>query len=193
MWGWSRLRDERVGRVACVFLSLLLLTPLGSRAQEVGSFEVSGGYTFLGSSEIVDGHAAGWVVGGGWNAAQWLALAVDLGRNTQQQDVGLLKVDASFVSVSAGPRFVIPLGKVRPFGQVLVGSTDVELHVRSELPPTSVGNAFERSLSWQVGGGVDVAVERGFALRLVFDYRRVSTSDPFTQKRVLTAVVYSFP
>ena len=187
------MRDERVGRVACVFLSLLLLAPLGSRAQEVGSFEVSGGYTLFG--QLGDRRRArGWLGrGGGWNAAQWLALAVDLGRNTQQQDVGLLKVDASFVSVSAGPRFVIPLGKVRPFGQVLVGSTDVELHVRSELPPTSVGNAFERSLSWQVGGGVDVAVERGFALRLVFDYRRVSTSDPFTQKRVLTAVVYSFP
>lgn len=182
-----------LGCTLVLCLALLILASTPGAAQEIGPFELSGGYTFLSSSEIVDGHAAGWVVGGAWNAASWLALGVDLSRNTQQQDVGLLQVDARFLSFHAGPRFFIPIGRIRSFAHLLVGRTDVDLQLQSALPPTSVGDAFEQDFSWQIGGGVDIAVDQGFALRLAFDHRRVEASAPFTQQRILTAVVYAFP
>ena len=169
------------------------MSPGGGTAQENGSLEISGGYAFLGSSEIVDGHSAGWVVGGAWNPTSWVGLGVELGRSGQQQDVGLLEVGARFGSFHAGPRLFIPVGRLRPFAQILVGRTEVDLRVRSTFAPLSVGDAFERRFSWQLGGGVDVAVDRGFTLRLGFDHRRVSAADPFAQQRVLTAVVYRFP
>lgn len=169
------------------------MSPDRAIAQETGAFAVAGGYAFLGSSEIVDGYAAGWLVEGAWNATSWFAAAVELSRNTQQQDVGLLLVDARFLALHAGPRVAVPLGRVRPFGQLLFGQTGVDLRVRSTLPPGSTGDADDRRFSWQVGGGVDVSLDGPFRIRLAFDHRRVSTSDPLTQRRVSTTVVYSFP
>lgn len=189
-----RVRRARRRRwLPAVCLGVILVLPAHGAAEETGLFEISGGYTALGSSEIVDGYAAGWVVGGAWNAARWLAFGVDVGRNSQQQDVGLLDVNARFVSVHAGPRFFLPLGRVRPFAHILIGRTDIDLHVRSAFPPESVGNAFEQSFSWQLGGGVDLSVAARFALRVAFEHHRVSASDPLTQHRILTAVVYTFP
>ena len=50
---------------------LLALSSISAQAQEFSPVEISGGYSFLGNSEVVDGYGAGWVVAGAWNVTQW--------------------------------------------------------------------------------------------------------------------------
>lgn len=170
----------------------LVLTAATAEAQEIGAAEVSGGYAFLGSSEIVDGHTAGWLVGSAWNLAPWLAAAVELNRHSQEQDVGLLLLDARVLSLQAGPRVTMPLGRLRPFAQLLLGRTAVDLELQTVLPPGASGRFDEDRFSWQLGGGVDVAMDRQFWIRIAFDYRRIATTERLSQYRVSTALVYTF-
>ena len=186
-------RTPRGFRRGLLAAALLVLAPAAGRAQEAGRFEVSGGYSFLGSSAIVDGAGAGWAAGGAWNAAPWLALTVEAGWNAQRQDVGLFVAEAGFLSLFAGPRFSWSSFRMRPFVQALAGRTDVNLRVTSDFPVPSTGDAADSSPALQIGGGVDVPAHGGLAVRIALDYRRVFAPEPFTQRRALTAVVYSFP
>ena len=169
---------------------LLAVRPGAGLAQEVAAFEVGGGYTFLGGSEIVDGYGAGWVVGGGWNVTNWLGLNLELGGTTREQALGLLKVDAGFLTLLAGPRVSWSAGRLRPFVQLLAGSAHVDLKVASVFPFPSTGDFDDSHPALQGGGGVDVSVDRSFLIRIAFDYRRVFATDPFSQRRILTALVY---
>lgn len=101
--------------------------------------------------------------------------------------------EAGFLSLFAGPRFSWSFFRMRPFVQALAGRTDVNLRVTSDFPVPSTGAAADSSPALQIGGGVDVPAYGGVAVRIALDYRRVFAPEPFTQRRALTAVVYSFP
>lgn len=189
----ARRRGGALRRALAICAALPAAAPAAGLAQEPGRFEIAGGWSFAGSSAIVDGYGAGWALGGAWNATPWLALGVETSRNAQRQDVGWLQVDAGFASVLAGPRFAARLARLRPFAQVLAGRTTVDLQVASDVPVPGAGDLSDSSTALQLGGGVDVPVEGGISFRIAFDFRRVFAPRPFTQRRVLTAVVYSFP
>ena len=186
----TRRTTRRPLHVAALLGFLLVARPGAGLAQEVTAFEIAGGYTFLGSSAIVDGYGAGWVVGGGWNVTNWLALNLELGGTTHEQALGLLEIDAGFLTLLAGPRVSWSAGRLRPFAQLLAGSAHVDLKLASDFPFPSTGDFDDSHPALQGGGGVDVPIDRSFLIRIAFDYRRVFATEPFSQRRVLTALVY---
>jgi hypothetical protein len=176
-------------------LIVILLTPsaISAQTQDISPVEISGGYSFLGNSEVVDGYGAGWVVAAAWNATRWFGATLEVSGNSQQQDVGLLDVNAGFLSVLGGPRISIPVGRLRPFTHFLVGSTRVDLAVTSMFPVPSTGKIDDVHSALQIGGGADVPIGRGFLVRVAFDYRRVFATQSGNQHRVLTGLVYNLP
>ena len=186
-------RGGALRRALALCAALPAAAPAAGLAQEPGRFEIAGGYSFAGSSALVDGYGAGWALGGAWNAAPWLALDVEVGGNAQRQDVGWLQVDAGFASALAGPRFAARFARLRPFARVLAGRATVDLQVASDVPVPGAGGVSDSSPALQLGGGVDVPVEGGVAVRIALDFQRVFAPRPFTRRRVLTAVVYAFP
>lgn len=182
-----------VKRALALCAALTAAAPAAGLAQEPGRFEIAGGYSFAGSSALVDGYGAGWALGAAWNATPWLALGGEMSRDAQRQDVGWLQVDAGFASVLAGPRFAARLARLRPFARVLAGRTTVDLQVASDVPVPGAGGVSDSSTALQLGGGVDVPLDGGVAVRIALDFQRVFAPRPFTRRRVLTAVVYAFP
>ena len=175
---------------------IVILLPINSvaiQAQETAALEISGGYSFLGNSEVVAGDGAGWVVAGAWNAMPWLGATVEVSGNSQQQDVGLLDVDSGFLSVLGGPKMSISVGRLRPFVHFLVGSTRIDLAVTSTFPILATGKVDDVHSALQIGGGADVPISGGFLVRVAFDYRRVFATQSVNQHRVLTGLVYNLP
>ena len=67
----------------------------------------------------------------------------------------------TLISYQAGPRFYLPVRRVTPFGEVLVGGVHAVNPAFGGSGPSA--NAFAAT----VGGGVDLRVNRTFALRLL--------------------------
>ena len=83
------------------------------------------------------GWQGGWTVGGALNLIPWLAVEVELGKNSTTQQVGFLDIRSEFLALLAGPRFARSLGRVRPFGWILVGAIRVDLLLTTDLPIVS--------------------------------------------------------
>ena len=179
--------------VVAVLVGVALILPVPVTAQEVGRFEISGGYTFLDSSEVVDAFGVGWLAGGAWNTTRWLALGVELNGSGQRQSEGFLDVEASFFSFLAGPRVAASIWRLRPFAQVLGGRSRLELVVSSDFPFSGTGDTTDTYPAVQLGGGVDIPVDGRFSVRVALDYRRVFAPVEVGHRRVLTGLVYGFP
>ena len=179
--------------VTASLLVLCLATPASVAAQEVERFEVSTGYTFLDSSEIVDSFGGGWLTGGAWNPTDWFALSVELNGSRQEQSEGFFDVEAKFLSFLVGPRLAISVGPLRPFAQVLAGGSRLETVVSSNLLFPDPGDFADTYSTFQIGGGTDIRIDRGFSVRVAFDYRRVFAPVNIHQRRFLTALVFGFP
>ncbi len=183
-------RPHSLPMVLLVFALAAVSAP--SLAQEHGEFEVSGGVTVVGNTDIVDGYGPGWVVGGGWHATSWFAVEVEVDRSRHTQDRRLLAVDASVLGTLAGARVSMPAGPIRPVARLLAGQTQIALNVRSTFPVASTADFFERHGAVQLGGGADVPVGHRVSVRITFDYRRIFAPNPFWQRRFTTAAIYRF-
>lgn len=172
---------------------LLFISPLAAQTDDHTNFEIAGAYTFLHSSEIVDGYGIGWVGSGTWNATNWLGVTFEVEGSTQQQDIGLLDVDANFLTLMAGAKFSRNWWKLRPFLQILGGTSTVDLQIASDFEILSSADLNETRPAIQFGGGFDVPLDSDFLIRLSFDYRRVFRLKPLKQRRILTALVYRLP
>jgi long-subunit fatty acid transport protein len=71
--------------ILVLLVTSTVILPTQTAAQEIKRLEMSGGYTFLDSSEIVDSFGIGWLAGGAWNTTEWLALGIELNSSAQQQ------------------------------------------------------------------------------------------------------------
>jgi len=172
---------------------LLFASPLVAQTNDPKKFEVSGAYTFVHNSEIVDGYGIGWVGSGTWNATKWLGITFEVEGSKHPQDIGLLDVDANFLSLLAGTKFSKDWWKLRPFIQVLGGITTVDLQISSDFEILSSADLNDTRPAIQLGGGVDVPLDSNFLVRLSFDYRHVFRLKPLKQRRILTALVYRLP
>jgi len=178
--------------ILALLVASIVIVPAQTAAQEIKRFEMSGGYTFLDSSEIVDSFGIGWLAGGAWNTTRWLALGIELNSSAQQQSEGFFNIEASFFSFLAGPRVSISIGQLHPFVQLLAGKTRVEILASSDFPFPETGNFTETNPVIQIGGGIDIPVDEMFSVRIALDYRRVFASTEINQRRLLTSLVYRF-
>jgi len=173
---------------ALVFLAL----PARGWAQEPGSLEVAGGYSFLGDSELVDGFGLGWFAEGGWRTTRWLSLSAEVSRHRRTQDVGFIDVEVTFQTLLAGPRFWWPTPRFTPFVHILTGATRLDVVARTAIPVDAAGDDAATHPTLQVGGGIEVPIAHRLALRVGVDYRRVFTNAGLNESRFATGAVYRF-
>ena len=183
--------SRRWGGVAVVSGVLVILAlPASGWAQEPGSLEVAGGYSFLGHSELFDGFGLGWFVEGGWRTSRRLSLTAEVSRHRRTQDVGFIDVDVTFQTVLAGPRIWLPTTRFALFVHVLAGVSRLDVVARSTFPIDSNADDSASYGTLQVGGGVEVPLNDRLALRVGADYRRVFTADGLNDSRFSTGAVY---
>ena len=171
---------------------VLLVLPMSGWAQEPGSLEVAGGYSFLGDSELVDGFGLGWFAEGGWRIARRLSLTAEASRHRRTQDLGFIDVDVTFQTLLAGPRIWLPTPRFTLFVHLLAGATRLDIAARSTFPTISNADDSASHGTLQVGGGVEGPLADRLALRIGADYRRVFTANGLNESRVSTGMVYRF-
>lgn len=199
--GWNRIynpspmktsdgaRRWRVARVLLVFLTFASsATP--ARGQDAPRVELLGGLSVLESSDILAGAGRGWTAGGALNLIPWLAVEVELGKNSTTRQVGFLDIRSEFLALLAGPRFARSLGTVRPFGRILVGAIRVDLLLTTDLPIVSTGMFDEQHGTVQLGGGVDVRLFARLSTRVAYDFRQIFAGDAFHQHRFAFGAIY---
>lgn len=182
----------RISAVALVALISAGMTPSDALAEGQSRLEVISGVILVNSSDIVEGSNTGWVVGGGWNITKSLGLEIQLDRLDWSQTVTFLDVNAKFVTLLAGPKFVWRRPFMQPFGRVLVGTTKIVINVNSELPFSWTGKSEETHRTIQLSGGVDVPVTRRLWARITYDYRRVFAVEALHQHGMSASAVYGF-
>jgi opacity protein-like surface antigen len=104
----------------------------------------------------------------------WLRIAGDIGYNTsgyRSSDVIGIKVNGHQTSLLFGPRLVLPLGRLSPYGQALFGVA----HANAGEFDTSKG---QWAFAWAVGGGLDFRLTHHWALRPIqLEYLRTNFSE----------------
>ena len=86
--------------------------------------------------------------------------------------VGLYKSNSTMFSYLFGPVIRVPMGRVRPFGNILFGGVHTNLY--GQLNSSLIANGGQSNLSTEAqhpfamafGGGLDVAVSKNVAIRL---------------------------
>ena len=141
--GWSLLRDSTLG-------------------------DFSDLAVFLGGPSVNDTSALGVFVALTDNVNPWFGVTVDIGVNFFSQDlVGIDIFDFKILTLLAGPKFTYrQVDRVAPFGQFLIGAA----YQYVSIPLADVVES-ELDFALQPGGGVDVALTDGVALRFGVDAR----------------------
>jgi len=147
-----------------LLVALLLLFCGAYAAAQVEAFV---GYSYL--KLDIDDPKADNSVPGGFNAdatyyfVKHLGLTADFQyhKKSWTNDPVLGNIDGSIFNFHAGPRFKAHLGKAEPFVHALFGVTHVS------FTPAGGSTSFsDNAFSMKLGGGLDVAVARHFAIRV---------------------------
>jgi opacity protein-like surface antigen len=193
-----------------VFSLLILFTAAGSAlAQEKPpKVEVFGGYSYLRISGDSSPDFHGWNASVNYNFNNFLGVKADIGghyNSTTYYDpfTGGGKIDLSDFTYMFGPQFSYRKNKrVVPFAHVLLGGVrtkvtglPVNLGIRPGLPvnlgiqPLSI-TASDTSFGASFGGGLDLKLTKGLALRLFQADYLVSRS--YDAPRLATGLVIRF-
>lgn len=179
---------------AFAVLALLAIPPPAVLAQDVESvpvplLEVSGGYMFMrdfnGNDALGEdlNFPAGWYASGAVNLSQWFGL-VGEGAGSYKNDYDFVMDGLTFsnrlrvYTFMGGPRFFRKVGRVAPFGQMLVGAA--HMRAKTALPDEYIEIFGARTLSdtatnfaMQPGGGVTVFLTERVGVRAQADYRSI--------------------
>ncbi len=164
--GWSLLRDSSLSDISD--LSIL-----------------------LGGPSLNDTSALGVAVAITENLNPWLGVTVDIGVNFFSQDlVGIEVFDFKILTILAGPKFTYrQADRVAPFGQLLIGGA----YLNASVPLVGFSES-EFNFVLQPGGGIDVVLSDGVALRFGFDARilfdRPFAGDTTNQFRFTTGITF---
>ncbi|HXD17676.1 MAG TPA: outer membrane beta-barrel protein [Vicinamibacterales bacterium] len=178
-----------------VGLSLLAAAPLF--AADAPKFELGGAYSVMQETSRSESFRSGWAISAIGNVNNWVGVAVEVGGNyrtctdCQRGPFSTQRLQGTNVPMRihtylAGPRVASHASPVvAPFGQFLVGGA----HLSGGL---EWDGALNTGTVYQPGGGVDVRVAPGAAIRFQGDYRVIRTSGRNNkQSRFLAGVVLS--
>jgi hypothetical protein len=151
-------------------LGLLVVVSLPAWAQDYPLIDVGGGYEFRGWNLAQEPllKMNGWFATADLNLTDRIALAADI--SGTYNNGGNLFSSTSIYTYQFGPRiYLLGHHRISPFVHGLFGLG----HGTVSLPPDGDLPAFtqtDHSYSWDVGGGVDLAFRRRWALRGQADY-----------------------
>jgi opacity protein-like surface antigen len=184
-------------RIASVALCLLLFGTTPLFAADTPQFEIAGSYAFMRDTSRSDSFPGGWAVAGTGNVNSWIGVVTEVGgshRSCDNCQRGPFASDAfrgtnlniRILTFMAGPRVASHANSlVTPFAQVLLGGS----HISGGL---EWDGALNTGFTYQPGGGVDVRVANGIALRVQGDYRIIRTSGRNNKEtRFLAGIVLS--
>jgi opacity protein-like surface antigen len=177
--------------------SILLLVGFAapSLAQETPRVELFAGYTGVRSNEPPKACGCFWMNGGSgsvaYNLNSWVGVVGDFGA-VHAGNVNSTGLDLTLTSYLFGPRVSYRrLERFTPFAQLLLGGA----HLSGSLKGPATASADEFAMT--LGGGLDVAISRHFALRPVqLEYFRTGFSNGLNGSqnnlRFTTGVVLRF-
>jgi hypothetical protein len=147
--------------------------------------DVAGGYSFLHDPDV-DSLTTGWFASGSARVSPSAAIVGEVAGNYKTVDRLGSPFRYSAYFFGAGPRIARYRGRVRPFGQVLVGASVFGNSYRDFSGSSTL-------FSWQPGGGVDIALSGTLALRAGANVRVLHADGEIgTQYHAFTGVAYVF-
>ena len=182
-------------KATCIGAALFLVASLAS-AQVRTSGNIFFGYSFENASASALDHLTrpnlqGWEGSLEGKLAPWVGLVTDVSGHYGSQTFVVLapspvnvKVTGHEYEVLFGPRVSVPVGKITPFGEFMIGLA----HIGS-------GGAFPTNTSFAtaLGGGLDYRLFRPIAVRVEGDYVHTSFfSTSQNNIRLSTGIVFRF-
>ena len=180
------------GAALAIWLIMVAGSPAFGQTRDAPSFEVGGGYAFLGGAELAEGYGAGWFADGGWRATRWLSLVGEAGRHHRRQDLGFIDVKTNVDSLVAGVRVLQRRPRFVPYVQVLVGAVRVKRTTHLAFPVDAMAGEDDIHGTLQIGGGLQIPLSTRLAVRVGADYRHVFDTVPLHHHRFVTGAVYAF-
>jgi hypothetical protein len=195
-------------RNCCFLLVLVLLLPIRAAAQETPKAELFGGYSYFHADSRGDLH--GWHAAFNVNLNSWFGLGVDASGHYDSQSFGTSfqipgfpptlareELSTNLHTVLIGPRFSYRRHKqLTPFGHVLIGLSRMREESETEFGDfgSSSFSASSTAFAAAIGGGLDVSINRRFALRLAQADYLITRFNGFTQHnaRLSTGIVVRF-
>jgi len=171
-----------------VAAAIVLGAATTAAAQDQPRADIAVSYSFLNDSDLDETFKWGWVGAATVHATDWLALVGEVGGNYRTLEAFDIEIDLSVHSFLGGARFGAPLGKVTPFGQILLGQARASVSAGALDESESVSG-----FAFQPGAGVDIALGRRTALRVQGDYRAISDDgDTSSEFRFAVGVAFGF-
>lgn len=190
-----------------LLLGLVICFSLQVAAQDYSKVSLFGGYQDfrLGKTITPVPNATGWDSSFTYNFAPQVGIQGDFSGSYQTVNGSSIGLSGTYpghyMTLAAGPVFtLIPKGKVRPFVNALFGATRVSSSVSVDGISLS---ASKSGFTSQLGGGVDLALSRRFAIRLLqaeWAYMLFGSSGTLSGAtsapgnfKISTGIVFTFP
>lgn len=177
---------------------------LPAMAQDYSKFEAFGGYqyTHLSGALSPDASANGWDGSFTYNFDHLFGVTGDFNGAYQTLSGSLVGASGNFpfhiYSYAGGPVLTFNSGrKLHPFAHVLVGGTHLTASGSASGMTVSVS---DNGITFVLGGGVDLKLEKSISLRLVqadwvdyhFSSALLGTSNSAGTFKIATGVVFTF-
>jgi hypothetical protein len=173
-------------------LALVSLASYAANAQVPTSGNVFFGYSYLNTTPLTSVGITNRQGLNGWEGSvegkvfRYIGLVADFSGNYGSQTLPIavgtcpINVVCSPIQASThvqnflfGPRVSANFGKIRPFGEFLVGAGHVSVNVTSPFPDNFVMPK-DTTFAMAIGGGLDCRIIRPIAARFQGDYIRTS-------------------
>lgn len=146
-------------------LSVLIVPQLSAQDETTTpKWEFFGGYSWSDpgakvGAKTLRGQDKGWGASVTYNGDKFFGLTFDLGGHYARGDVTASKTNGDTHTIMVGPKFTFRSEHVSPFIEALVGLHTLSAHAQDFSSSNGFGS--------QVGGGIDVKVNRGLAIRVI--------------------------
>jgi hypothetical protein len=199
-------RGEVMKITRTILLAAIAMVGVSASVSAEDRFELFGGYSYLHFSPTIGGVPARGLNGGGAGATLYflkiLGIKADfMGYANTNFTVtyngpvvtpvsgtipaGTYTAQGDMFTYLFGPEIRIPIPKVRPFGEALVGGSQSNIYVNLsnviDQAGGSISVANQHPLTIAVGGGLDIDATKRIAIRLgEFDYVLTRYHNPLT-------------
>ena len=143
-----------------VVLVFVTMFTLRSFAQDSSRVDVFGGYSLVRGGGLTFN---GWGVDGSYNINNWIGIAGSFGGHYNNQSIAGFSAKSNLYTYMFGPRIYTSSGKVKPFGQFLMGGA--HSNVSTDVPGFGSISAGAGGFAMALGGGLDYRVSDGFSIR----------------------------
>lgn len=181
---------KRLGVVLCL---VLLAAPASAQTPRA---EISGAYAVMRDQDREETFPAGWVASVAGNINNWVGVVTEVGGSHRVCEdcqrgpftsATFRGTDRSLrvFTYMVGPRVAArTLGRVTPFGQLLLGGSHISGGVQFD-------GALTTGFTYQPGAGIDVGVTPNLGLRVQGDYRVIRTEGHSGKaSRILAGLVW---